>query len=627
MKLSTDSSSSASVFHAPKVSFLAPTLANPAAERAVIAALIRNPDPQTILQLGIEPDLFAMPETGEALRAILALLADGVAPDAATFQSALSPATLIETETSLAENVSAARLPAYIQILKRCRTERQQQTQRQWLMQAVQAGRPAAEIRTITDALEALECPEKHHRSFQNLSALLDTPPIENWLVKGFFAADSTNVIFGDTGTGKSFVTIDLLCHIAAGLPWCGCPVKKGKVLYIAGEGQNGIIRRFKAWFEAHPGHDDAKLNIQIRTTPAALCDPDSTAALIDEIADMPDTPLAIAIDTLARNFGPGDENSTQDMTQFVAALDALRAVTQAAILVPHHSGHGDKTRGRGSSVLRAAVDGEYLVEKSDSIIRMRCSKMKDSEPHLPVAWTLTRQALPWADEDGTFMNSAVLVPVLDADMEEQRGTFYKQRLSPAQRIAQDALRTALIQHGVEVDGAVTVTEEQWRQAAYSAGISGSDQPRAVRLAFQRARQELVAGQQVSTHDGLYWLPQLRGTKGNKGEHCTVLFPGIAVRGEEQRGTSPFRGCSFVPPPADTPLAEQTEKPNLTRSLTATRILDCLADDLAGMAEETLISAACGKAGTALTQATINALLLAGKIHRVNGRLVAGCGL
>ena len=340
----------------------------------------------------------------------------------------------------------------------------------------------------------------------------------------------------------------------------------------------------------------------------------------------MPDKPLAIAIDTLARNFGPGDENATRDMNQFVAGLDALRAVTQAAILVPHHSGHGDKTRGRGSSVLRAAVDGEYLIEKSDSIIRMRCSKMKDSEPHLPVAWTLTRQALPWADEDGTFMNSAVLVPVLDSEDAEHSKMFplfrTQQRLTPAQRIAQDALRTALIEHGVEADGVVAVTEEQWRQAAYSAGISGSDKPDSAQRAFRRARQELVAGKQVSTYDGRYWLPTTQRTRPDKSGQCPEMSAGIADGDPGQTRTHTYRGVSAVRCPSDTPLAEQTEKPDLTKSPTATRILDCLADDPAGMAEEVLIKTVCGKAGAALVQATINALLLAGKIGRVNGRLM-----
>ena len=67
-------------------------------------------------------------------------------------------------------------------------------------------------------------------------------------------------------------------------------------------------------------------------------------------------------------------------------------------------------------------------------------------------------------------------------------------------------------------------------------------------------------------------------------------------------------------------------KSDLTQSPTASRIRDCLAGDLAGMAEDVLIKTVCGKAGPALTQTTINALLLAGQMSRVNGRLVLAGG-
>lgn len=65
-------------------------------------------------------------------------------------------------------------------------------------------------------------------------------------------------------------------------------------------------------------------------------------------------------------------------------------------------------------------------------------------------------------------------------------------------------------------------------------------------------------------------------------------------------------------------------KEGLLSSLLATRILQCLDGDLAGLPEDSLVKAAGGKADDGLTRETINALLLAGRIGRVNGRLVAG---
>ncbi len=386
----------------------------------------------------------------------------------------------------------------------------------------------------------------KPRTTFAPLGELLKTPPAENWIVKSLIPANSIIVLFGNSGDGKTFVTIDLLCHIAAGLPWLGHKTRQGPVMYLAGEGQHGIIRRFKAWFEAHPGHDDAAANILIRTIPAALCDPVATADLLAEIAAMPVKPQAIAIDTLARNFGPGDENSTKDMSAFVAALDALRTVSGgAAILLPHHSGHGDKGRARGSSVLKGAIDTEFCIERKDTRITMSCSKMKDADEPPPLAWLLTRQDLPWADEDGVPMNSAVLVPT----QEEQSGTFEKKaRLPAAQRIAVDALKSTLIRDGVDADGVVTVAEDQWRQAAYSAGISSSDKVDSSKKAFNRARQDLVANGKVSTQDGRYWIPCPIGTKRDKTGQCPTLYPVDTAGKAGQDGTSSLKDVPNVPP-------------------------------------------------------------------------------
>ena len=322
--------------------------------------------------------------------------------------------------------------------------------------------------------------PGKPRQTFTPLGELLKTPPAENWVVKRFIPASSIIVFFGNSGHGKTFVVIDLLCHIAAGLPWMGNKTKQGPILYLAGEGQHGVLRRFKAWFEAHPGHDDAINNILIRTVPASLCDPVATADLLDEIAAMPVKPVAIAIDTLARNFGPGDENSTRDMSAFVSALDSLRTVSNdAAIILPHHSGHGDKSRARGSSVLKGAIDTEFCVERKETLVTMVCSKMKDADEPAPLAWMLTRQDLPWADDDGVPMNSAVLVPAVAQYAQSAK-------LTRPQRIALATL-TEIIP-----DGEDHALIADWRNAALTAGITQSESKTGRYSAFTRASEALA---------------------------------------------------------------------------------------------------------------------------------------
>lgn len=488
---------------------------NHEAERGVIAALIRNPDGQVILKLGISVDLFTQDATREAFSAIIALIADGIPPDAATLRNAISDAALIEVETSLKENASKANLPVYVGLLKDCHRERTVQAARDRLIKATSAGSPDHELQAILESIRRAQQSEQRKVTFHNLADLMKTPPREVWLIRSYLFAGSICVLFGDSGSGKTFVTIDILCHIAAGIPWRGSKIRQGKVLYIAGEGQNGVLQRFKAWFEFHDCQD-AIDNILIRTIPAALCDKESTAELLVEIEAMPEKPLVIAIDTLARNFGPGDENSSRDMSCLISGIDNIKNVTQAAILIPHHTGHLEKTRARGSSVLKGAIDTEFHIERNGETVSLSCQKMKDSENAKSLSWTLTRQELPWVDDERVPMTSAVLVP---SDAEPCLAPHCSARLSASQRIALDALKTALMEHGIEDKGVVSVAEDQWRQVAYDAGISSSDTMQdARRKAFNRARDWLVASKKVTCFDGRYWIHTTR-TRPDKTGH------------------------------------------------------------------------------------------------------------
>ena len=112
-------------------------------------------------------------------------------------------------------------------------------------------------------------------------------------------------------------------------------------------------------------------------------------------------------------------------------------------------------------------------------------------------------------------------------------------------------MRAALVDHGTEDKGVVSVAEDQWRQAAYAAGVSDGDSD-AKKKAFKRARLELVAKGKAKTHEGRYWIPITRvgGQKGTKGDMSLY----VPDSGGGQKGTHPFKGvspCPPVPPPTD----------------------------------------------------------------------------
>lgn len=448
---------------------------------------------------------------------------------------------------------------------------------------------------------------------FIPIGQFIASPPNSSYLVKGVLPASGIGQVFGNSHAGKSFVLIDLACHLALGWDWHGYKVKKTAVLYIAAEGVAGLKLRFRAWFQDHGV--DPPPNLRIRTIPANLTAEGATAALRERMNRLPDPPGAVFVDTLATNFGSGSENDAEDMNAAIAGLKVL--MESGLLLSAHHTGHGDKTRSRGHSSLFAALDVElHVTQDADKIIRVGHTKLRDGDKlDAIVAFNLKKVSLPWADVDGDPLNSAVLVkaehvPQCSANAE---------RLPASQRVALDALKTALIEHGVEEKGVVSVTEEQWRQAAYSAGISGGDTDRAKRQAFQRARLDLAAKKRISIVDGRVWIPDPRGTNRNKPEHVPQCSAGESGDGEERNGTSSFKRCSAVPPQCS-----PTPEPNVIDSPLARRILEALDGCPGGIARDDLARLVCNGKGSspAMIDAEINALLLKRRIATVNGRLV-----
>lgn len=306
---------------------------------------------------------------------------------------------------------STANLHDFAVKVKRAALQRQ-------ITSAMQAG-DARKVRDLVneqdEIKERLKKPATPSR-FIKLSAMGDRPPAVDWLIRDYLERDTITQLFGDPGSGKSHVALDMALSIAHGIDWRGRATARGPVFYLAGEGLRGLQRRKEAWLRSRD-IEDRSAPFWLSTGAAALTDPSQHAALVNDMAATlkaaGETILwLIIVDTLARNFGNGDENSTQDMGAFIAALDRLRDRWRCGILLVHHSGHADKSRARGAMALLGSLDAEYRIEKiGDNTITLTSTKQKDNDPPPDLAWTVERYDLPWADEDGEPLNSAVLIP------------------------------------------------------------------------------------------------------------------------------------------------------------------------------------------------------------------------
>jgi|GEM_PF-1579974 len=236
-----------------------------------------------------------------------------------------------------------------------------------------------------------IEGPTQGRFQFIHNSELLSNlKPIE-YSIQDILVENSLYYSFGDPGSFKTFVDLDRGLCIAAGIDYHGHKVKQGTVFYIAGEGQQGIGRRIMAWHAQHKTKA-AAVPFFLATVPTQLMDPgalDDVRRAVDVMAREYGPPAVLHIDTLARNFGDGDENATADMNRVIQNMDAAfgndfcRGIT-------HHTGHANKDRARGSMALHGAADAAFRVSLTEGQqVLVECTKQKDTRGALPMLFDL----------------------------------------------------------------------------------------------------------------------------------------------------------------------------------------------------------------------------------------------
>ena len=253
---------------------------------------------------------------------------------------------------------------------------------------------------------------EPDEELFEPVSSIVKSLSSIKWLVKDYLEMDALSMCFGPSGAGKSFVVADLAACVATGTRWMNKDVKHGAVFYIAGEGHNGLARRFAAWSKHHGVTlEGAPLFKSKRAI--SMLDPhaaDKVRAEIERmIKETGHVPVLVIIDTLARNFGQGDENKQQDANRFIEHLDTyIRRPYGANVMTVHHSGH-DMDRARGSSVFKAAMDQEFWVKGLNGQIELTTTKMKDAELPPPQRFRIKQIDLDVVDEDGQPITGAYI--------------------------------------------------------------------------------------------------------------------------------------------------------------------------------------------------------------------------
>lgn len=303
-------------------------------------------------------------------------------------------------------------------------------------------------------------------------------PPVK-WLVRGILPTQGLAALYGASGSGKTFLALDLLAAVARGQPWFGNKTLPSPVTYVALEGETGMSQRVQAYERRH-----GKLPVAVRfvAQPLNLLTPKDINDLASAIKAAGGGGGAICIDTLNRASAGSDENDSRDMGLIIEAAKHLQRQVGGLVLLVHHTGKIESKGLRGHSSLIAALDAAIELKTMGSRKEWRIAKSKDGRDDKAGSFQLDEVILD-SDADGDLTKSCVIRP----DVEY---VPIPKPLPPAARQMVEAYRAVACTQPIGEGGRIrSVSTDDWRRAFYQ--VSTAETPDAKKKAFGRARQDL----------------------------------------------------------------------------------------------------------------------------------------
>lgn len=222
------------------------------------------------------------------------------------------------------------------------------------------------------------DTPQRTSRFFPASDLAGKPVPMRHWLVPDLVPSRVVTSLYGDGGTGKSLLALQLAYAVATEGRWLGRGVAGGKVLFISAEDDEAELhRRLDGIVQAEGGRfedldrltlrslagEDALLALLDRNTGKLI--PSALYAEIDKrVSD--DAPALLVLDTLADLF-PGNENDRSQVTQFVGQLIGLAVRHDCAVLMlahPSRSGLASGGGDGGSTAWNGKVRSRLYLER-----------------------------------------------------------------------------------------------------------------------------------------------------------------------------------------------------------------------------------------------------------------------
>lgn len=318
------------------------------------------------------------------------------------------------------------------------------------------------------------------------------------YTVKWLLPAQGVVLLYGESGSLKSFSMFSCGVHISEGWSFDGRRVKRRPVYYLSLEGAGGQgkrIRGFKAWARS-AGKPELNGDFRFWLHGFALKEPDQCKALIKAILDAGHQGAVVIIDTLSQGTLGIDENSS-DMAIPIGNATWIADAIGGLVILIHHLGKDTSKGPRGHSSLVGNVDCAISVTKDGEGVLWTVKKSKDDADGQTV-WFKKHIIDLGLDEDGDPVTTCVTEP---SQRERPKGSAVAEVLKP-NSAADKCFKTFLAAlHEVKTEG---VHVNEWRPFYYES--STADSPNTKRNGFTRARNKLVELGVLAVHNDVYTL-------------------------------------------------------------------------------------------------------------------------
>jgi hypothetical protein len=224
--------------------------------------------------------------------------------------------------------------------------------------------------------------------------------PEHRWLIEDLWADEAVGIVGGEPKCGKSFLALDMIVAVAAGVPCLRRfrPARRGPVLLYAAEDALHLVRTRLEGICHAAGVALADLPIHVITAPSlrldVVADQQHLQATVEAIR-----PILLVLDPFVR-LHRIDENASADVAPLLAYLRDLQRRFAVAVAVVHHARKGGQAMRagqalRGSSEFHAWGDSNlYLRRLDDRLLLSIEHRAAPSQTGLPLVLRTCGDAL-----------------------------------------------------------------------------------------------------------------------------------------------------------------------------------------------------------------------------------------